>query len=207
MFTGIISTVGKVVGNRNATDNGHSERLLEIQTPYDDVELGESIAVNGACLTATNHSKGTTLAFYASHETCQRTNLGRMELGALVNLERAMRLQDRVSGHLVQGHVDGLARLASCALVGESHEVQVELPNDLLRYTIEKGSITLDGISLTINSIRNSTLSLMIIPHTWQHTAIAHRQPGDYFNVEVDMIAKYVERQLGPWPCVDRSRS
>ena len=191
MFTGIVSAVGKVVVSRDVS--GKNERLLEIQTPFTDVELGESIAVNGACLTATECTQGM-LKFYASHETCERTNLGRFQSGSLVNLERAMRLQDRVSGHLVQGHVDGLAHYVACNRVGESFEIQIDLPGQYLRYAIEKGSITLDGISLTINSIKDSTLSLMIIPHTWQHTAIGHRNVGEYFNVELDMIAKYVER-------------
>ncbi len=195
MFTGIISAVGKVLVSRDANrdTSSRNERLLEIETPYTDIELGESVAVNGACLTATETSGGK-LSFYASHETCARTNLGGLTSGSLVNLERAMRLQDRVSGHLVQGHVDGQARLAACMLVGDSHELQCELPEQYLRYVIEKGSITLDGISLTINSIKNSTFSVMIIPHTWHHTQLKYRKVGDYFNVELDMIAKHLER-------------
>lgn len=191
MFTGIVSAVGKV----SRVEGDEKQRALVIETPYADVELGESIAINGTCMTAAELT-GRTIKFFASAETCARTNLGALKAGDGVNLERAMRLDDRVSGHLVQGHVDGKGRLVAVRPVGESHEIEIELPEALTRYTIEKGSITLDGISLTINSVKNSNISLMIIPHTWTHTTLSTRLVGQDLNVELDMIAKYVERLL-----------
>lgn len=190
MFTGIVSALGKVT----AVERTDNQRVFRIVTPYKDVALGESIAVNGVCLTATEMGDDGTLQFYASHETCARTNLGALTVGRQVNLERALRFEDRLSGHIVQGHVDGVAPIVGIRQVGESHELDVELPRDFLRYVIAKGSICLDGISLTVNSVKDSVISLTIIPHTWTHTNLFTRGIGDNFNVELDMIAKYVER-------------
>lgn len=193
MFTGIINTVSSVT----ALDMRNNERLIQLSTPYPDVVLGESIAVNGVCLTVARLERvqdGTNVEFFVSPETCERTNLGALKAGVAVNLERAMRLSERLSGHLVQGHVDGLGRLVDARAVGDCFELQVELSPSLSKYVVEKGSITLDGISLTVNSIKNNTIDLMIIPHTWQNTALATKKVGQDFNIEVDVIAKYVEK-------------
>lgn len=190
MFTGIINAVGKVL----AVEEGSRERTLLVKTPYADAELGESIATSGVCLTVAEASTNGELRFYASSETCSRTNLGQLTAGSSVNLERALRLADRLSGHIVQGHVDGLAKLIAICPAGDSHELEVELPTSMLRYVIEKGSIALDGISLTVNSIQGTRIRLMIIPHTWAHTTLSTKKVGDDFNVELDMVAKYVER-------------
>lgn len=193
MFTGIISAVSKIT----AMDIRSDERVIELSTPYTDVVLGESIAVSGVCLTVARLERietGTKVEFFVSPETCARTNLGALQPQTSVNLERAMRLSDRLSGHLVQGHVDGQARLTDVRAVSDCFELTVELAPSLAKYVVEKGSITLDGISLTVNSIKTTTITLMIIPHTWQNTALATKQTGHDFNIEVDVIAKYVEK-------------
>lgn len=203
MFTGIITAVGQVTRVGAATDASSSEeRELTLLTPYLDAELGESIAVNGVCLTVASkrvEGKQAWLTFFASRETCTRTNLGDLAADSRVNLERALSLQEKLSGHLVQGHVDGRARLLAVSAAGQSWELEVELPDALSRYVIEKGSITLDGISLTVNSIKDSKIYLMIIPHTWEHTSLSSKRVGQDFNVEVDVIAKYVEKLTLPY--------
>lgn len=191
MFTGIITGVTKLA----AVDIRTNERVLRMTVPYADVTLGESIALNGVCLTVArlaSNDAGTDVEFFVSPETCARTNLGELAAGHSVNLERALRLSDRLSGHLVQGHVDGLARLTAIKRAADCYELQVELKPEHMKYVIEKGSIALDGISLTVNSVKDSTIYLMIIPHTWEQTSLASKRVGQDFNVELDMIAKYI---------------
>lgn len=192
MFTGIISATAPLT----AVDIRNDERVLHLTVPYSDAVLGESIALNGVCLTVARleavGSQGTNVEFFVSPETCARTNLGGLRSGDRVNLERALRLSDRLSGHLVQGHVDGLAKLTSVNHIADCYELGVKLAPEHLCFVIEKGSIALDGISLTVNSIKNSTIYLMIIPHTWEHTTLSSKRIGQDFNVELDMIAKYV---------------
>lgn len=190
MFTGIISEVGEVASVR---DHGGERELQIVARTYNDVALGESIATNGVCLTVASRNDQR-LTFFVSSETLSRSNLGSLEPGSTVNLERALRLSDRLSGHLVQGHVDGRAKLASVRAVGGSHALEIHVPSELQRYIVEKGSIALDGISLTVNSVKNSTLSLTIVPHTWENTALKTKRIGQDFNVEVDMVAKYLEK-------------
>lgn len=202
MFTGIISGIGKVThvqdGSATATSAPIEQRVLTIDTPYRDAVLGESIAINGVCLTVAEILSPGNFKFFVSSETCARTNLGALATNMTVNLERAMRLQDRLSGHLVQGHVDGVGPLLAVRQAGESRELEIQLPPPFLKYVIEKGSITLDGISLTVNSIKNSVISLMIIPHTWEHTTLCNKQIGQDFNIELDVIAKHIERLMKP---------
>ncbi len=197
MFTGIIDRIGIV-----ATAELQAAALLcTIDTGYDDLELGESVAVNGVCLTVADLA-GATAGFFASSETLNRTNLGKLAKGSRVNLERAAKLSTRLSGHLVQGHVDGLATLRNLVAEGESYQLSIAIPGALSRYCVEKGSIALDGVSLTINTIAPgndvANLGIMIIPHTYQHTALRDVRPGGLLNVEVDVIAKYVERLCQP---------
>ena len=177
--------------------------MLVLETGWNDLEPGESIAVNGVCLTVTEFAREGRATFFVSPETLSRTNLGRLAGGARVNLERSVRLESRLSGHLVQGHVDGKARLTSISPEGGAHRLELALPAELARYCVEKGSIALDGISLTINSLAagegETRIGVTIIPHTWEHTNLNTARPGDDINVEVDVMAKYVERLCQPY--------
>ncbi|WP_342627211.1 riboflavin synthase [Nguyenibacter vanlangensis] len=199
MFSGIIEYLGTVTAARRG------ERALHaaIATGIGDLSLGESIAVNGVCLTVTAFDDGGNASFFISAETLDRTSLGQLRAGGRVNLERAVTPATRLSGHIVQGHVDGTGRLLSVEMAGEARRVVFAVPWALRRYLVEKGSITLDGISLTVNEIGAAgadeagpdgfPVALMIIPHTWTHTNLGTLAPGDAVNIEVDVIAKYVE--------------
>jgi riboflavin synthase len=191
MFTGIIEEVGTVA-------HAGSRMRIECHHILRDMFEGASIAVSGVCLTAVNiRSDG----FWCdlSPETLERTNLGDLRDGSLVNLERAAAIGDRVSGHIVQGHVDGKAEvLALDALEGGNWWLKVRIPGDLERYVIHKGSITLDGVSLTLASIEGADIGVAIIPHTYEHTVMRCYGPGTRINVEVDVIGKYVEKLLQP---------
>jgi riboflavin synthase len=195
VFTGIIQQKAAVLSAIAASDS----LTLEIASGFPDVAIGESIAVNGVCLTATEATPEGNLFFYLSSETLARSNLKSLAKGANVNLERAMLASTRISGHLVQGHVDGQARLSRISRQGESHEVEFELTADLARYCVEKGSIAVNGVSLTINNVQDLRISIMVIPHTWEQTNFSELQVGDPVNIEVDVIAKYVERQCQPY--------
>lgn len=177
--------------------------MLALKTGWSDLDLGESIAVNGVCLTVTAFDGAGLASFFVSPETLARTNLGKLTAGARVNLERSVRLESRLSGHLVQGHVDGKARLISITPGGGAYRLELALPAELARYCVEKGSIALDGISLTINSVfdgeAHARIGITIIPHTWEHTNLNATSPGDDINVEVDVMAKYVERLCQPY--------
>ncbi|GBQ11195.1 riboflavin synthase [Swaminathania salitolerans] len=197
MFSGIIDHIGHV----RAIETRDQAILLRIATGLSDLDLGESIAVNGVCLTVAAYDSSGLADFYVSSETLARTALGRLVSGARVNLERASTPATRLSGHIVQGHVDGLAQLVSVADVGESHDIVFSLPASLRGYVVEKGSIALDGVSLTVNTVSEVedgrfTIGLMIIPHTWIHTGLSEIAPGAPANVEVDVLAKYVESLL-----------
>jgi len=199
VFTGIITATGRVTKTETArADGSHTlERTLTLATPYADAVLGESIAVNGVCLTVVqkvDSSRGTELCFFVSSETCDRSNLGSLSEGDEVNLERALRATDRLSGHIVQGHVDGLARVTRIERQNESVLLGVSIPAVLQKYLVEKGSITLDGISLTINALAEGEAVLTIIPHTWNHTTLKTKKVGRDLNLEVDVIAKHVEK-------------
>ena len=196
MFSGIIERVGRV---RGMEPGAQAVRML-LDTGFADLALGESVAVNGVCLTVTEFDANGAASFFVSPETLDRTSLGSVAVGGPVNLERAVTPSTRLSGHIVQGHVDGTATLASVTAAGDAWTLLLDAPVSLRRYCVEKGSITLDGISLTINAILPSALpgsfgiALMIIPHTWEHTNLGTLTPGAPINVEVDVIAKYVEQ-------------
>lgn len=199
MFSGIIEKLGQV----HSAVLADGSVTLNVETGFPDLELGESIAVNGTCLTVVTFDARGLAQFYASPETLQRTNLGSLRAGAPVNLERAVSMATRLSGHLVQGHVDGLARLEAVVTEAGAYRIELHLPQNLARYCVEKGSIALDGISLTLNTVKDlpeggCQIYLTIIPHTWTHTNLHIRQPGDVLNVESDVIAKYVERLCKP---------
>jgi riboflavin synthase len=187
MFTGIVEEVGTVA------QPGSRMHVL-CRSVLEDARVGSSIAVNGVCLSAVQLDSG---GFWMdlSPETLSRTNLGQLRAGGLVNLERPLALGDRLSGHIVQGHVDGTAELVSLTeLIDGNWWLSVRVPPELDPYMIAKGSITLDGISLTIAALEGCVLSVAIIPHTYEHTAVRGLQPGSRLNIEVDMIAKYVEK-------------
>lgn len=201
MFTGIIDALGTVhVAER---DLGHCR--VAIATPYPDLDLGESVSINGVCLTVVSRNDSGSADFFVSAETLARSNLDRLDIGHVVNLERAVSLSTRLSGHMVQGHVDGKGRLASVTATDGAWLLSVSLPATLYGYCVEKGSIALNGISLTLNSVGRPDgseafeVGLTIIPHTWDHTNLHALSVGDELNVEVDVIAKYVERLCQPY--------
>lgn len=193
MFTGIIQGLGQVVEKRPA--GGGMVFGLEAGFDLTDPEEGESIAVNGACLTARGIS-GRRFLVDVSPESLSRTGLGTLEVGSGVNLERALRLADRLGGHMVSGHVDALGRVEERRAVGDFTLFTFSLEAGLTKYVIEKGSITLDGVSLTVNSCLENRFSVSIIPHTLAVTTLGRLKQGDRVNVEVDIIGKYVEKML-----------
>ncbi|MBS1165956.1 MAG: riboflavin synthase [Proteobacteria bacterium] len=199
MFSGIIA---RTVAVRTAEATGGS-LVCVIPTGWSDLELGESIAVNGVCLTVTEMDEAGTARFFLSPETLARSNLGRLATGSVVNLERSVALADRLSGHMVQGHVDGKATLIAVTPDSDARRLEFDLPAALARYCVEKGSISLNGISLTINTIEpkpdGAHIGITIIPHTWDNTNLSAAALGDEINVEVDVIAKYVEALCKPY--------
>lgn len=199
MFSGIIA---RTVAVQTATATGGS-LVVTIPTGWSDLELGESIAVNGVCLTVTEMNEAGTARFFLSPETLSRSNLGRLATGSVVNLERSVALADRLSGHMVQGHVDGKATLVAVTPDSDARRLEFDLPAELARYCVEKGSVSLNGISLTINSVepadKGARIGITIIPHTWDNTNLSAAALGDEINVEVDVIAKYVEALCKPY--------
>lgn len=195
MFTGIIAGVGRVTGKRNV--GGGLAFQLEADFDISDPEEGESIAVNGVCLTAYN-IRGRHFTVDVSPESISRTKLGSIGPGDSVNLERALRLSDRLGGHIVSGHVDCMAAVSGKNEVGDYTIFDFTLPVEHGRYIIEKGSITIDGVSLTVNSCGKGTFSVSIIPHTLKNTTLCMLKVGSKVNIEVDIIGKYVEKLLAP---------
>ncbi len=193
MFTGIIEGLGRMIDMR-PREQGIA---LSIQAPFalEGSRVGDSFAVNGACLTAIE-LENSRLVVDVSPETVDKTIIRFLKPGDPVNLERALRLSDRLDGHLVSGHVDGVGKIIHKQRTGNSILFRIELPETLARYTINKGSIAIDGISLTINATNGNTIDLGIIPHTAKLTTIGFKEAGDRVNVETDMIGKYVERFL-----------
>lgn len=197
MFTGIIQDVGRVARAVPVT----SGRRLAVATALDtgDFELGESVAVNGVCLTVASVAPGQFEAD-VSAETLRRSTLGEGRVGSPVNLERALRPSDRLGGHFVLGHVDGTCRLMEASAEGEFRVLRFEAPATLLRYVVEKGSVALDGVSLTVARLDPAGFSVAVIPHTLERTNLPGRRPGEKVNLEVDVLGKYVERLLGGRP-------
>jgi riboflavin synthase len=194
MFTGIVEELGRV--RRVEPDAGGARIEIEARKVLDDAEIGASIAVNGCCLTVVARGDDWWAAD-AVVETLERTNLGALEPGDPVNLERPVRLADRLGGHVVQGHVDAVARVAARDEQGDgSVLVRFAAPRDVLRYVVHKGSITVDGISLTIAAVHDDGFSIAVIPHTLEVTTLGTKGVGGTVNVEVDVLAKYVERLL-----------
>ena len=195
MFTGLVEELGTV---RAVIANETGARLeIEATTVLDDAVIGASIAVNGCCLTAVEFGDGWWAAD-AVEETLRRTSLGALRSGDRVNLERPVRLADRLGGHIVQGHVDGVGQIADKELLADgSTRVSIAADDTVLRYVVEKGSITVDGVSLTVAAVGDKTFEFAMIPHTATVTTLGIKGPGDPVNLEVDLVAKYVERLGG----------
>jgi len=212
MFTGIIEGTGTVAGLEAAADGSGARLVVEAGWLAGRLQLGESVAVNGCCVTV---AEATAAGFAADlvAETLRRTALGGLAAGAEVNLERPMTLGGRLGGHLVQGHVDGVAKVLDRVPVGpegsgepqggapvnRGEEVRIELPPELERYVVEKGSVAVDGVSLTVAGVGPGWFTVALVPHTLEVTTLGRRRPGDPVQLEVDVIAKYVERLVQPW--------
>jgi riboflavin synthase len=194
MFTGIIEETGEVISCR--ADGDVFRLVLRAGRILEDLAIGGSVSVNGCCLTATR-IEGDVLHFDLAPETVARTRFDeRLRPGTAVNLERPLRLSARLDGHFVQGHVDGVAEVASVEATGNSSEIAFELPPGLARYCVFKGSIALDGVSLTCARVEGALVSVAVIPHTLAVTTLGRLRPRDPVNVEVDLVAKYVEKLL-----------
>jgi riboflavin synthase len=194
MFTGLIETIGSIVSR--SVSGGAGKLKVKPSKRLSGLRKGDSIAVNGACLTLESEAADGSLVFHTLAETLKRCNFGSLKIGGKVNLERAMSLGDRLDGHLVQGHVDCNAKLLSLGNSGDDIELAVEVPASLAPFMVEKGSIAIDGVSLTIVSLTERRFSVHLIPTTWEATALRFRKKGDSLNLEGDLIGKYVFRQL-----------
>ncbi len=198
MFTGIVQAIGRIKSSVPAAQG----RRLEIEAgalPLDDVRLGDSIAVSGACLTVTAQSEST-FSVDVSPETLAHTTLGTRAAGSRVNLEKALRLADRLGGHLVSGHVDGVGEVLARETRAEYVFFRLRAPTSLARYIAHKGSICVEGVSLTVNRVEGAEFELLLIPHTLRETTLDELHPGHCANLEVDLIARYLERMLETAP-------
>lgn len=191
MFTGIVEEKGKITGIKKSA----SSIVLTIQAKriFDDLQLGDSVATNGVCLTVTD-IKGDSFMADVMHETVKKTNLKDLKSGDYVNLERALTLSSRIGGHFVSGHIDGIGKIASIKKDDIAHIYTIETSEDICRYIIKKGSIAIDGISLTVLDVQKDSFSVSIIPHTMEHTILFDKKVSDTVNLENDMMAKYIEK-------------
>ena len=192
MFTGIITAIGSLTSLDHKTDGG---ARVKIKTPWDceKIDLGASIACNGVCLTVVDRDQDH-FSVDVSEESLAVTSLKNWDQGSTINLERALTMGDELGGHIVSGHVDGLAEIMSIRQDGDSYRVSLKAPDYLAPMIAPKGSVALDGISLTVNEVDGNTFGIMVIPHTWTHTTLGQNQVGDKINLEVDMLARYVAR-------------
>ena len=193
MFTGIIEDVGELVSLER---KGRTAKVtVKAGLPLGEIEIGESIAVNGACLTL-ERLDGGALVFHALAETMRRTNLASLRQGDPVNLERALRLGDRLGGHLVSGHVDATGKVTACRRNGDDLELTVAIPDNADFPVVPKGSIAINGVSLTIARINGHEVTVCLIPHTWKATNLQFAKPGTLLNLEADMLGKYVQQAI-----------
>ncbi|HJN16435.1 MAG TPA: riboflavin synthase [Armatimonadota bacterium] len=195
MFTGLVEEVGEITELRPR--EGGRDVVIHAPGMGSDLELGESVAVNGTCLTV-EHCDASGFTAHAGEETLRRTTLGTLSRGSAVNIERALTPHKRLGGHFVQGHVDGVGSVRAVRPTGTTVHFDLDAPRELLRYVVEKGSITVAGISLTVVDCSATTFSVAVIPHTLAETALGARRAGDKVNIEVDVLAKYVEKLLAP---------
>jgi riboflavin synthase len=193
MFTGIITDLGHIEDIQKTGD-----WILKIKCSYDidTISIGASIATNGCCLTVIEKGRDW-YTVQVSEESLNKTNLRQLAVGDRVNLERALKIGDELGGHIVSGHVDGVGEIMAITPENESKRFTFKVPQNLKHYVAEKGSITIDGISLTVNEVDDDTFGVNVIPHTQQETNLGFRKPGDYVNLEIDMLARYVARMLG----------
>lgn len=191
MFTGLVEDVGKVKNIKISSKGG----TLEVITSLKEIKVGDSVAVNGVCLTVTK-VEDSIIYFDLSPETLRRSNLSKASVGDLINLERAIKVGDRLGGHILLGHVDFTSRIESFRSVGDHYELKIYIPDEWILYFVEKGSVGIDGISLTVNTVEGNLISLNIIPHTYQNTNLKGRKEGDHVNIEVDILGKYVINYL-----------
>ena len=190
MFTGIVTDTGTIISVDDSRD-----RILRVSCNWscNEIAIGASIAHSGICLTVISR-EAQSYEVAASAETVSLTTLGQWREGKVINLERALRIGDELGGHMVSGHVDGLAAVKSIVPVGDSHEVWFEVPAELAGFIAQKGSITLDGVSLTVNEVEDRNFAVNVIKHTWQMTTLGHITVGEKLNLEIDMLARYVAR-------------
>lgn len=197
MFTGIITDIGTV---QDKEERGDTRFVISTAFAHDSIDMGASIACSGVCLTVVDKgqddSYGDWFAVDVSAESLSRTTLGNWHEGTEVNLERALRMGDELGGHLVSGHVDGIGTIASKSREGDSIRLSITAPDALMPFMAEKGSVTVDGVSLTVNSVGENSLNLNIIPHTLYATTLSNLDEGDTVNLEIDLLARYVQRLL-----------
>jgi len=192
MFTGLVEAVGTVVSIENLGEQAR----LSIQIPFaDELKDGDSVAINGCCLTVTTSTE-TTACFDLLAQTLRVTSLNHLAEGSIVNLERAMMVGDRFGGHFVQGHVDATGSITDISVNGQDHIITIELPDSITKLCVDKGSISLDGISLTIAELTESKATFWITPHTWEHTNLKASKLGQTMNLEADMLAKHVAKLM-----------
>lgn len=194
MFTGIVEEIGVIQGVKNGEKS--SKLLIKANKVLDKTILGDSICTNGVCLTVTNIS-GNIFEVDVMSETFRRSNIGQLSIGSKVNLERALTLETRLGGHIVSGHIDGIGEIISLIKDDNATWVSIKASSDILKYIVEKGSIAIDGISLTVAYIDNEMFKVSIIPHTSQETILLNKKTGETVNIECDVIGKYVEKFLG----------
>ncbi len=193
MFTGLVTDTGEVVSLR--PEAGGATLVIRAAGTTENSAIGDSIAINGTCLTITILD-GSQMSFHASAETLKATTLGKLTPGARVNLEPALRPLDRMGGHFVTGHVDAVGKISSITPEGQATRYEIAAPKEVLSYLVDKGSVALDGISLTVVKVFEDSFTLVIIPHTAQITTLGNKKPGDSVNLEADIIGKYVHRYL-----------
>lgn len=193
MFTGLIKDIGKIV-RVNSNSEGR-EFVIETLGLIDQIKVDDSVATNGVCLTATK-IQAKQFSAQAVHITLEKTNIGTLSAGALVNLELALRPSDRLGGHMVQGHVGATGKITSIRSRGKSYEIEISPPKSTFKYIISEGSVALDGISLTVAKLTDKAFTVSIIPHTFENTTLYAKKVGDLINIEVDMMAKYLENFL-----------
>ena len=193
MFSGIVQDVGRII----SIDKKEGGSIISVKTNFDsDISLGDSICVDGVCLTISDFYEND-LVFNVVDETLNKSSLSELKVGGVVNLEKSLQYNEKISGHLVQGHVEGIGKIVEIKKIGtEEVRFSIKLDQELVRYCIYKGSISIDGISLTIASLNGNIIELAIIPHTYNNTNLSFKKVGDVVNIETDMIAKYVENML-----------
>ncbi len=194
MFTGLIESIGEI--KARTVSGGAGKLIVKPEKALPGLKFGESIAVNGVCLTLEQELAGGSLEFHTLEETLNKTNLGKIPIGGIVNLERALKLGDRVGGHMVSGHVDTTAPVISLKKVGADYELLIKLPEELRPFLVEKGSIAIDGVSLTVVNVAEDSFSVHLIPVTLNETALKFRKNGELVNLETDLIGKYVQKQF-----------